>query len=532
MKRILFLCATLLSSCAPGMATAGQSSEAIPTATGTATLQPALTFSPTITPTATFEPGSFFFDIASDVPGNDEAEIKTGIDLARAYLRDFLGGDINPSMPQFMVKIVATGNGNDGSCCTGLAESGPRPFFDVKHSSWNIGSSSYWDNTDNHVNAGAHEYVHAWQSSLGCLTIHDQPLGNWLNEGIAQYISINSLKQGGYVTENDYRQLISVALAGTSTDKLASYERGSSGRLDDIALLATIKLVSLAPSGELSLRNVCENISSGKSVDQSFKEAFGISKNDFYKLFTGYQETYVTPTPTPIPAGMIAIHGMVTLANSNQKYSDYILSFCNSKIAECLPGVPISNQGTFLTYLDPGIYRISVNHSKDGEGIGWYAKNGLVPDGTCSDSILVDDKEINFTVDLRPSSCPAPAAADSPALTTPSVMESSTSGVSIIATGLLVASDSTQKFNDLMVTFCGIQSNQCLPGIPVSSDGTFSTLLTVGKYKISINSPGAKNLGWYTKNGLVPDAACADIIAVDVKHETALTINLQGLSCK
>ncbi|MDO8755510.1 MAG: hypothetical protein Q7J80_16565, partial [Anaerolineales bacterium] len=316
---------------------------------------------PTIAPSATLEPGPFIFDIAPYVPSKDEAEIKLGIDLVRSYLRDFIGGDISSNFKQFVIKIVADGKGNDGSCCTGLAESGPRPFFDVKHLNWNIGSSDYWSNTDNHMNAGAHEYVHAWQSSLGCLTIHYQPLGNWLNEGMAQYVSINALRRGGHVTEQDYQDLLSVALAKTRFENLAFFEQNNTQALDDIAFIAVVRLISLAPDRELSLRVLCENVASGKSVEQSFTDAFGISKKDYYNVFAEYQKTYSTPTPTAPPVGAVAVRGTVILASPSQKFSDYYVVFCNLEIAQCLPVNLISEEVLFVAYLEPGDYKMSVN---------------------------------------------------------------------------------------------------------------------------------------------------------------------------
>jgi len=374
------------------------------------------------------------FDIAPSVPTTDADEIRLGVDLVRAYLRDFLGGNIASNFKQFVIKIVADGKGNDGSCCTGLAESGPRPFFDVKHPNWNIGSSGYWSNSDNHINAGAHEYVHAWQSSLGCLTIHYQPLGNWLNEGMAQYISINALRHGGYVTERDYQDLIAIALANTRSENLAYLEHNVSGALDDIAFIAVIQLVSLAPDGELSLRALCENVASGKSVEQSFTDAFGISKGDFYKSFAEYQKSYSTPTPTAAPAGMVAVRGKVILASLTQKFNDYILTFCNSTSPQCLGGVFIAEDGSFTTFLDPGDYKVSVNPLNGGDALGWYSENGLLPDPTCADLIHVTDHEINITLDFHVTSCATPTVTTDQAPAT----EIATQGTVVLVTGVVV----------------------------------------------------------------------------------------------
>src|SRR5262245_29500127 len=81
------------------------------------TIIPSVTISPTNTPTSTLtytplppsptlEPPLFVFDIALDAPLNDVTEIKLGLDLVRAYLRDFMTGDIELDKQNFIVKIV------------------------------------------------------------------------------------------------------------------------------------------------------------------------------------------------------------------------------------------------------------------------------------------------------------------------------------------------------------------------------------------------------------------------------------------
>jgi len=312
--------------------------------------------------------------------------------------------------------------------------------------------------------------------------------------------------------------LISVALANTRFDNLASYERNSSSKLDDIAFIAVIKLVSLAPTGELSLRTLCENIALGKSVDQSFTEAFGISKKEFYRQFVDYQKSYNTPTPTAIPAGMVAIKGKVVLANPSQKYSDYIVSFCNSKIVQCLPGNLISNDGSFDTYLDPGDYKISVNPLNGGDTIGWYIKSGLVPDPSCAEFFQVgNEQEIKLVVDFQPTPCPTPSAV---------------SAGTVAINGKVVLANPSQKYSDYIVSFCNSKIVQCLPGNLISDDGSFDTYLDPGDYKISVNPlNGGDTIGWYVKNGLVPDPSCAEFFQVGDEKEINIVVDFQTTPC-
>src|SRR5581483_4054157 len=82
------------------------------------------------------------YDVGPDVPAADLNDIKTGILDAQRFFDAQLGGDISINQKvAITVKVVATGLGNQdpgggGACCTGLAASGARPFFDVRHPQW------------------------------------------------------------------------------------------------------------------------------------------------------------------------------------------------------------------------------------------------------------------------------------------------------------------------------------------------------------------------------------------------------------
>jgi hypothetical protein len=296
MKKIstLFIFVLLISSCAPAAQTVAPTQTSAPTLTeaSTSTPEPMMTLTQTPVASATLEPALFSFNIASDAPEKDVAQIKLGIDLARAYIRDFLGGDISVDFQKRLtIKIVMSGlgdqsNSGGGSCCT---FHGTQIFYDLKHSNWNIQSSEYWDNVDHHMNSGAHEYAHAWQSSMGCLSSHISLGEDWLDEGLAEYISVNSLRLNGYVTRDDYTKIVYVSRLNTRAKNLSLFEKNPPEWPGEIGFVAVVKLVSLAPSGQLSLRTVCENVASGKSPDQSFLEAFGITKDDFYKAFAEFQ---------------------------------------------------------------------------------------------------------------------------------------------------------------------------------------------------------------------------------------------------
>jgi hypothetical protein len=261
-----------------------------PTIVSTETSTPThtATLTPSLTPTPPLEESLMNFEIEDDVPNRDAEEIKMGIEFARLYMRDNLGGDITSDFrTKITVKIVADGNGNDGSCCTSMAETGARPFFDVLHSNWDIGGGNDWSNNDHHVNAGAHEYVHAWQYSLGCIGVHYQPMSRWFSEGMAQYVSINSLVLGGNVSKNDYETILA-----RSTMEYSSHDLANLGNIwpGDIGFVAVNMLVDLSSDGQIILRDICEKIGSGQSFVQAFSQVYGFTLSEFYSLFSEFQD--------------------------------------------------------------------------------------------------------------------------------------------------------------------------------------------------------------------------------------------------
>jgi hypothetical protein len=50
-----------------------------------------------------------------------------------------------------------------------------------------------WTRETEQLKMVVHEYTHVWQSSLGAIDIHWQPLGNWINEGVAEYVAFNAI---------------------------------------------------------------------------------------------------------------------------------------------------------------------------------------------------------------------------------------------------------------------------------------------------------------------------------------------------
>jgi len=116
----------------------------------------------------------------------------------------------------------------------------------------------------------------------------------------------------------------------------------------------------------------------------------------------------ITPTVTPTPpAGMAGLNGKVIFADAKQKPEDYVVSFCNLKIVQCLPGVVINRDGTFYTYLTLGDYQISVNPMNGGDALGWYSIDGLLPTSECATIVQIRiGNQSSITIDLsKQASC-------------------------------------------------------------------------------------------------------------------------------
>lgn len=240
------------------------------------------------------------YDVEPTVPAIDLANIKAGILGAQRFLDLRLGGDITVNQKLgITVKVVSTGVGNQdrgggGACCTALDGSGARLFFDVRHRDWINQFAQRWTVDTGKKKSAAHEYAHGWAWSLGALTINSQPLGDWMNEGIAEFVAYSSEANGGNLAmpDADAFELSSAIITGEATRCLSSLENSNQagtglwpGHIGYVAIKA---LVARSQYGILAIRRVNEDIGTGMTFDQAFQDAFGISKQDFYASFPAY----------------------------------------------------------------------------------------------------------------------------------------------------------------------------------------------------------------------------------------------------
>jgi hypothetical protein len=137
----------------------------------------------------------------------------------------------------------------------------------------------------------AHTYVHAWQNELGCLSLQNEPLGDWLTEGTAEYIAFQAFIRKGQIDAAEVQrfQLEASLYTGEAYKSLDSLEHSQELWPVHVGYLAVESLVSSA--GATSLGTVCEAAASGSSFDEAFQKAFGMSKESFYASFPDYMDS-------------------------------------------------------------------------------------------------------------------------------------------------------------------------------------------------------------------------------------------------
>lgn len=242
----------------------------------------------------------FIFDIADNVPSKQVELIKRGLEIAQDYLDANFGGGVPAAVrATITVKVVATGKGNQedgggGGAATGLDASGMRPFFDVAHPQWAQNTQGRgWTRESEQLATVVHEYTHGWASTLGGLTMFSQPLGNWMNEGIAAYVGFSAIVDLGKMSRRNVDKFMINSIVqkdGEGAYPLTAYSTSQSPLwAGHIGYLAIEWLVDSAPSGPRSLRILNEEIGKGRSSNKAFATAFGLEASSFYEQFAVWQ---------------------------------------------------------------------------------------------------------------------------------------------------------------------------------------------------------------------------------------------------
>jgi hypothetical protein len=238
----------------------------------------------------------FTFDVADNVPPAQVEQIEEGLSIARAYIARTFGEDIPlDARKRMTVKIVATGKGNTepgggGGAATAMAMGldVPRPFFDVANEQWSQNTQGRgWTTRADNLKTVVHEYAHGWQMMLGAMDINNQPLGNWMNEGIAEYVGYSAMADAGLIKWSDAQRFMLRSSAGEETaHSLEAFGTTQSPAwAGHVGFVALDWLITDTGNGIVALKSLADEINAGRSQRQAFANTFGIELADFYRQF-------------------------------------------------------------------------------------------------------------------------------------------------------------------------------------------------------------------------------------------------------
>lgn len=241
----------------------------------------------------------FTFDVADNVPPAQVEQIREGLAIARAYIAKTFGADIPlDARKRMTVKIVATGNGNTepaggGAAATAMAmgHDVPRPFFDVAHDQWSQNTQGRgWTTRADNLKTVAHEYAHGWQMMLGAMDIHNQPLGNWMNEGIAEYVAYSAMADAGLIEWRDAQRFMLRSSVGEETaHSLAAFGTTQTPAwAGHVGFVALDWLITDTGTGIAGLKKLAIEIDAGRSQKEAFANTFGLELSDFYEQFDNW----------------------------------------------------------------------------------------------------------------------------------------------------------------------------------------------------------------------------------------------------
>jgi hypothetical protein len=247
-------------------------------------------------------PLGYRWDIAANVPQSQVDLIAEGLRLAENYIGTVLGSEIPASAKSaIIIKVENTGLGNQedgagGSVATGLSVQNdllPRPYFDVGHPQWRQDLEGWGLTVEENIKKTViHEFTHGWQSWLGAMSVYEQPLGNWINEGIAEYVAYAAAVDAGMITWSQVNVFMAHA-ASESNEVSAPLELYAGSQAPawsgHVGYLAIDWLISTSPHGERAILLLAERTAAargtGDSVSEVFESVFGLTLESFYQQF-------------------------------------------------------------------------------------------------------------------------------------------------------------------------------------------------------------------------------------------------------
>lgn len=238
---------------------------------------------------------SYRFNVENNVSAGQLKPIATGIIRAEDFFKSRLGISLKESdKKKWVVKVVAHGRGNpekgsEGSCCTAYSRNyskGPSLFFDPRNSGYPRDKKA--------VEAMVvHEWTHGLQMEFGVLDFWGGPMGDWMEEGMAEYLayedqilrrrlSRKSVENTKLKYASDRRRSIDFSIQQLTPD-------GNHPWPGHMGYLAVAGLVETSEHGLASLIIYMKNIKR-KGRARAFKEAFSISLDEFEASFEAWRE--------------------------------------------------------------------------------------------------------------------------------------------------------------------------------------------------------------------------------------------------
>jgi len=339
-------------------ATASATLTLVPTVVPTLTLTASVTPTATITPTPTFSPPNIKIADAADDPPSDVKDILNGLSVIQPFLGKNVGGDISvEDLQNYTVWFNGIG---------GVANALDNGFhIDTHHVDWSpfvVDSIGPFPDAISifHMHTSAHEYVHLWQHSLGCLSETRYPMSRWLVEGMADYLAWQSLIDAGYPTAKvlwEWERGLAASVPLSTPLKFMEPRQNDPVAGTALADFAIDQLVKQSPNGLLALRQICESVATGQAWQVAFQSAVGLTSTEFYRQFEVSRRN---------PVVTMGVSGMVT-DKDGSPLTGYDVWACAAldTVGSC-HAVNLALDGSYKIPLPDGHYRVSLTPPNGG----------------------------------------------------------------------------------------------------------------------------------------------------------------------
>ncbi|MCE9647365.1 MAG: hypothetical protein K8S20_15315 [Chloroflexi bacterium] len=274
----------VFSACAPATPVA----EPAIAPANTATLPPAETFTPeptstpALAPTPTLAPDTMIYQFDTNVSDEDRVTIKEGVKIARQYLVNNFGRDIQG---KYVINVANNPSDQSDVNFARVNGDGVNQIMTL-----NVGHQ-WWagENKDRRIKAVVHEFTHFWQSEQGngwpgCKYLQDalglpgshDPMTDVFDEGHAEYVGFMAVGLENEAFTLNEVNMVSV-LAPVSRDLKYDYSARKAG------VYWLIK-----QKGPMAFSRYCAEIGNGKTFPEAFQIGFGMPFEKFTEDFKSY----------------------------------------------------------------------------------------------------------------------------------------------------------------------------------------------------------------------------------------------------